>query len=743
MTDNKYARAMSEITLSPNRKNLIKQAVKRNLQYKKADCNAPVIRSKSKAATFIKIATPAVAAALIAIVLTVILMPATIPTVDVTNPVSVHEYEYISNVVEYAQYLPNAELLSGSKKSATGLSGNLSNPNITNDARYDEAYQLQDGQLEFDIDDYRTFNDSLAIVSSTGVSGDLTVYDIKKEIIFAVDVIPGYDQWFTMPYNADYLSESDARLYTNNSYKLSYDKQNGVIKMVRLSQKHRGETYNPSTSVFYGNAYTRQLLEVSYYINGEGKEVVDCKVTDFLCVQERECYPLFAQRLINVRDTSATKYSVAYMLDYDLVKEFPGNNTLSAYDLSQKFDYGINVIAVQMDYSSDKDVEILKTQYTTQDAHCVQPTMTAIDYYKKTASDVTYFTSCWDNSAITYLYKIHLNDFVNVSQQSDGKYAADSEGMKKFFGYLFPLRSRLVCPVCEDKGYTDDGIFKGCFHGKHFDNIVNSKSQLLSNNEAYLSDAEVLYDDIAQKYSSLNSVLSLDARPAFDGDGNYCFENSINDFIRQSSTEYYGKYVLSAGYAAMDEEVNKNSTIIGEEYLAELMKGKYTFTYDIKDYSTVNNGNIDYVVEQKVNLKEINPQSEYYVALIVEKTDGSGEYAVIDKIQITDTDKTYKLKGSVSIPLMLDMILNVAPVFKEGDTFRLAIAVLEQNADDINVISHTKAVENDKTSEEILYKEGVVRLDGINYSYLVDKGDNNNIVVVMLENHVDYIYPVQ
>lgn len=743
MTDNRYCKAMSEITLSSDRKDMIKQAVKRNLQYEKSDCGTQVIRKKSKSSTLIKTATPAVAVAIVVIVLAAILIPANNPAIDVINPVSQQEYEYISNVVEYAQYLPNAELLAGKEKSATGLSDNFDNSHSVSDVRYSQAYELQDGQLEFDIEDYRTFNDSLAIISSTGVSGNLTVYDIKKEILFAVDAIPGYEQWFTLPYNIDYLSESDARLYMNNSYKLSYDRQNGVIKIARLSQKHRGETYDPSTFVFYGDAYTRQLLEVSYYVNEDGKEVVDCKVTDFLCVQEGEYYPLLSQRLINVKDSSATKYSVAYMLDYDLVKEFSGNNALSAYDLSQKFDYGINVIAVQMDYSSDEDIEILKTQYTTQDAHCVQPTMTAVDYYKKSASDVTYFTSYWDNSAVTYIYRILFNDFVNVSQQSDGKFTADSKGMKKFFGYLFPLRSRLVCPVCEKNGYTDDGVFFGCYHGIHFKSVVNSQSQLLSNNATYLSDAGVLYDEIAQIYATMNQNLSLDTRLTFDGNRDYDFENSVNDFVKQSSTEHYYKYVTTSAYAETDVKVTSDSTVIDEKTLTELMKSKYTFTYDIKDYSKVADGEINYVVTQNVSIKDRNPQSNYFVALVVEKTDETNEFAVIDKKQIESEDASYKLSGSVSVPEMLDAILSVAPIFKEGDTFRLATAVLEQNGDDIRLISHTKAVENDNDSSEILYKEGVVRLDGVNYSYLVDRGDNGNIVVVMLENHVDYIYPVQ
>lgn len=737
MTDNKYCKVMSGITLSDAKKENIKLAIKHELGYIKEQPDTPVIvkKQRSKGFRLAKVLVPlALVAAIIAICVYAV-MPSPKDALNVRNPLTAEDQSHILNVTSNAQYLPNAEILASANEADTLASEQKISEEYN--GKYTEAYRISENQLNFTIEDYNKFNDSLAVISETERGGNVTVYDIKEEIEFAVNLIPGYDQWFRLnTNNIPHLSEDKSYEYAFNSYKLSYDKESGKITMLRLTDKVRGESYDKTTSTFYSDAYTSQLLTVEFYINEAGKEVVDCKIVNYLHVHDDVYYPVSAQRLINVKDSQATKYAVTYARNYDLVKEI--QNNLSAYDVTDISDKGLAVMAVQLDYTSADDISMLKTQYFTQDSHNVIPTFTAVDYYRKNAEGTTYFTSNWHNASLSFPYKLVLNYFIDVAQSGDGTYIVDRKTLERSFSYMGSLRWTFICEDCKQAKNSSDGIFIDCKHGGNFPNVISSESQILSNDSVFLSDPDSLYGEIADKFSSAASVLGISTQFETSSIMQYKFQNSVNDFLAKTAKDYYKVYLSDHYYAEIDKTVNGDDvTDLGDKDLADLLKGKYTFTYDINDLSSIVDGTVNYHIEMSVSVADEESTDDLYIVLIVRDSEDPRLYAVADKVKISSESVGYTVSGSLTFDEVIGYALKAKPLFKKGDVYLIDTAIARVTDDNTVLLSSPRSIMSSNGSCDGIY---YFSSDGIKYQYEI-KTSWRYITIEMKEDHVDYIYP--
>lgn len=686
MTDREYFDNIAKLKLSAEKKNDIKQKLRLA-----AAQNAPTHeRSEKKpwhAGRFAFIGTLCTVIVTVVVLVSVLLLQNSDVRTAVDHPISAEDKNYLINTAENAQYLPNAEILDATSSTAvatshSGISDVIADGNSV-DGRFDEAYSVSD-ELDFGLEDYALLNDALAYVGVTSTDRAFSIYDVKKEILLMMDILPGYSQWFTLPEEMPQEEEENLKNYSWHTFRLDYDKESGKISMKRLSWKTVCNAYDKESDKFFvtdDGSYQRQLLEVEYYTNENGREVVDCTVTNYVALSDGRYYPTCAQRLINVENCSFTKYSSVYMREYRL----EDNDLLRyAYDLSEICDYGINTTIVQLDYTSSEDVSLIKCEYYTGDSHYGTETAAAISYYSKTGEDALYYVSKWDNIEDFTIYDIGFANTVHVDRGDNGDPMIDRKAIVDSFSYTMSIRWNMLCEECEKNQPSDDGVFVDCKHHKLGEEVNRAKNQIFSTNAAHFAYADAVYGAVAEKFNDFAVSLGVDARLSVGDQVKFSFENSVNEYIVAFGKEYKDKYVETSDYGTIDRYTLENSSSISQEELNGILSEKYNFISganyicDMKGIEI----NVDYVIT--FNLSDTDENREYYVATVVEYDNDPGSIVIAEKMKIDPaSDTSAELKHEMTIYDFLDKVLELKPQFERDDEFRLKTAVISIGADGI------------------------------------------------------------
>lgn len=710
----KYREAVEKTVLSDEKKRQIisrlKYDKKREKETEIVAVSAVAVKKKRSIKTL-----SSIAAALVFVIGLSWILATFIDIYYVNTPISREEYLYMADVAENAQYLPNENILA-SDGVAKSL-GKVETVGSYGSDFFDDAMYIGSQDLAFSLENYRDLNDSLATISSTSSGREMTIYDIKSEVMLALEVVPGYGQWFMLPQYLPHIDEENARTFSSYAYKIAYDKTSGKIVVERLCYKTRGESYDKESGKFYTHdTYQRQYFRVEYYFDESQREVVDCTVVNYLCVDEKNYYPVSAQRLINVKDSSLTKFAATYMRMPDVVDPSMFGNSNSVYDLTDMYDYGINTIIIQLNYNSSDDISFIKTYYEAPDAHYGRATLGELTYYRKTSDYSAYFTAGWDNRTDDWEEDIAV--YNNVSN-----YGSDvRKGIIRTFEYVRDIRYNMLCDDCERLKPSADGIFVDCKHGVLLDSVNRSQTQIFSDNTYVLSDPQTVFEGIEKQYAQAATNLGLDT--AFTlGEGKYFFGTSVNAFCIAFSNEYYSKYVRTSDYASVDKTVNDSATKMKESHVAEALRDKYSYTYDADDGDSVMNGtDVYYEVELRANICDPDPNAEYYLAVILQREEADAPFTVLDRVPIDATsDEKFSISGHVDVDTLVEQSLRQCLNYDTSMHFRLAYAVVKYTSSGSrSLATPSRTINVDYTdSRNMINTRMYYSYGGVNHSYIV------------------------
>lgn len=711
-----YREAVSQTVLSAEKKteiiNRLKSAKKNGKKTEVIAVSAVVAKKKRRIKTI-----SAIAAVLVVVIGASWLLSNFIHIYSVSSPISVEEYMHMADVAENAQYLPNENILA-TGNAVNSLSDAQTTGSTVLSGFYDDAMLLGSDDLAFSLENYRDLNDSLATVSSTSSKQEMSIYDIKKEVQTALEIVPGYDQWFMLPGSLPHLDEEKHSALSYYAFKIGYDKTSGKITVERLCFKRRAESYDKNSGKFYstGDAYQRQYFKVEYYFDEDQREVVDCTVIDYLCIDDKNYYPISAQRLINVKDSSLTKYAATYMRSPDVVDPSRFGNNDSLYDLTDMYDYGINTIVIQMNYDSSDDISFIKSYYEAPDAHYGRATLGELTYYRKTPDHSAYFTAGWDNRTDDWDESIRVYNNITTNIPSKVR-----DSIIRSFAYIRDIRYNMLCDECEDNKPSADGIFIDCRHGVLLDHVNRSQIQIFSDSENILGDPQTVLNGITEQYAKAASCLGLETGFTL-GEGEHFFETSVNNFCVDLSKEYYYKNVQTTDYAQTDKTVNKSSTQMKEKHVVDAIKDKYDFTYDVDDDSVMKGTDVYYDVELKTNICDPDPDCGYYLAVILQREEADAPYTVLARVPIdARSDENVRISGHLTIDTLVEYSLKQCPAYDSSMHFRLAYAVVKYSASGSSVlVSPSRTIDVDYSdSRDLINTRMYYDHGGIRHSYCV------------------------
>jgi hypothetical protein len=268
----------------------------------------------------------------------------------------------VSSKVENAQYLPDVDKIVGNGNN-TAVPVSLVKCDIAKLTALQGVSETENEYDEFEAFIFRNFVNRLAIIESDAGGGKYLGYDvdeIKGEMYMIVNRAPYYNEWFRVSRQGrdevDYFS--DWAFYINNS-------ENDRLTITRVSWKTGGAwgalTINGK---YVRESYLLNSMEVRYFFNEEGKEVVEVFMYDTLVdANTLDSYPISYIYLRNIKDSSVLKYTIVVApRGDDKPYYFEG---IPSYGYSQKISYleydGTNYkrfgISNSMDHPSIPDLK--------------------------------------------------------------------------------------------------------------------------------------------------------------------------------------------------------------------------------------------------------------------------------------------------------------------------------------------------------------------------------------------------
>ncbi len=734
-----YCSILSETTLSDAKKKEIKNALRKSRKASR-ETDVTVVSKRDFTKKQLYKLTAIVAVFVLIVGCCSVLVSSLINSLngsDVLNPISAEDSQHMIGVAESAQYLPDSEILAVSN-GEDSLSDQLNLSDISssdtladgtqesNDTIYDNVYKVSGDVMNFSKEEYDRLNDSLAVISSTGIIRETTISDLKDEVIYALNAIPGYDQWFMLPHG---LTDETGKKLSLNSYNLSYDKESGKITMRRLSWKTKGKTYDVSSGIFYDeNTYIRQYMVVEYYIDDQNREVVDCTVCVFLSLSSGEYYPVSVQRLINVKDCSLTKYAASFTRKQTLVNEIKNNKY--AYDKNDFYDYGINTLMVRLDYSSENDISLLKTEFATTDKHQRIPTEGTLAYYRKVDDKALYYVNLWNNNAKDNVFRGNGYYLRIDADRLDSEYYLDNElhdVISSSATALGEIRYNYLCNVCIESKNSDDGIFIDCSHYELYPDVHNYFNQIVCNNENWLEDPSFVKAGITTQYERLLHSLDIDYAVYIEMQGT-SLGNLVNKLIVDTGKIYHNEKISDIGYEKINEYVNENVKQMSFEEYCNLLSAKDNFIYDTEQNSSISGSEISIDIKTTFYQRNIYDFTPYYLCLLYSNAADENEYVILSKQQIeSQNDPTVQLKFDFTL---LDLIEIQSEKLSSsfGRTFTLTFAVMKKEGDNMVFdTAQTTAAIRFLTDPPATDEESQIVINGTRYSYILSENDDGGI----------------
>lgn len=540
-----YTKALSEVSYDDDAKRKLFQNIYAAMQPAQKEANA--VCQKRKA--WIGVASAACAVALV-LALALGIFGITSQGIDVVNPISREDGLTMKSKAENAQYLPNLQLLgnkdSYGSKSNIALTSYGDNTKSADDFYNQYDVYVDDYELDFGTDDYREINDALGLIDSS--LGKMTAEDIKAEVSYIFDVIPGYDQWFRLVLGA---SSPDNRVYSDCLYRVSYDKEKDIVCMTRVANHTSTSVYDGDARKFYATSlgdgcYESEILSVTFTRDDENREIVECVNTRYF-VLDGSYYPVNRQYLSNVKDTSATKLDVYFTVKNDVCEGYADviGDIANAYALNDISADGIFVKGIRLDYADNDDVELFKFDKWYPSEYSSAPVTTNIAYYGKKSDDRVFYVDSWDyydeEASQGYIEFDNEYSFSGYATETDGKWYIRAGAVKEIFTTDISVGCQKgYCMYCEKEGYPYSDFLLSCGHIVSSDAITRHDKWCIYNTSNATFDESVIRKNIVSLLSKTCDGIKTGAGEFgnYDESDIYAFEYAFDEYTSRLVHSY-------------------------------------------------------------------------------------------------------------------------------------------------------------------------------------------------------------
>lgn len=579
----------------------------------------------------------------------------------VENPLSSSDRIYLTGVVQNAQYLPEVSALTSVDSSEAQISlasdGSSTSKYPAGADPTDMYFEVDGETLRMTEDIAQTLLNALATNSSQKENDVWSIENIRKEISFMMDIIPGYDQWFYLSGKMSYVQNySD---YLGCTYKLSYDEQTGEINMTRVTYSWL-DLYDMDDRYLHLYVNINVILDVKYYKNDEGKDVVECSTVKYF-EYGGESYLYSIEVLKNTANESASKLSIYNIFERPLNESFylpdsqNGNFVREVFAIQDYLPYGKVVNYLQIDYSED-NVSVFKMDKVLS---------SELEYNQK--SELTFY-ECNGEDAILWDGVWDYYDEESESEMRLGMAAASHTGIyvDGYEIYAAPtgigaitasehnvFRVGRLCSSCNSiYGYDYTDTVKYCPHIRSVDEVTRkSVSKTVNKGGIYTaedSEKTVLAAQLEKFYLNLNGV-SKDFVESAQGEN--AFEKSVDEYTA-SIVEYYIDEVMNLEEIKSDvSDSLSKSEVIDDEKMSEIMDGLLLGIKDMESIGSVTYGEtctVHYDVTVTLNGVEVDADKKYYLALYTDNNDDkniNGTVIAEKEIDLT-AQRVYNINGS-------------------------------------------------------------------------------------------------
>lgn len=685
-------------------------------------------RPLAKRASFWIPLTSALCVAVLAIgILVGVFAPTNIPVGKefiVQNPLEAQDRLYLTGVAQNAQYLPDVKQLSSTSSDsyqiAMASDSEVQDLPVNADKR-NLYFQVDASNLYLTENTYQEINERLATNSSTRENDLWTIDNIRKEVMFMMEVIPGYGQWFYLSGEMSYVQNYDD--YQYSTYKLDYDKDNDVISMTRVSNGFGINLYDTDTQKFYcylyyePTVYLRDVLNVKYYKNDEGKEVVECTNTRYF-VFGGKTYLYSTEVLKNTANESAVKLSVYNIFARDFnqpvkVTEENGRTERDTYVLQDYNPYGKVVKYMQVDYS-DENVALLNIDQVLS-SELEDYSATYLAYYERNGNDAMFYNANWDyyddeaseayksleNVAYTYTddyedgYRIFGPPDVNSSDLYYNRYPYHMAGW--------------ICSYCNDydTNYTDAVVY--CPHIKTSEQVTRKYQSLTVSKDGKFTAEDSEKTGLASMLEKYEKSLNGQERIFGEwSDGEYAFEKQVDEYLADT-VKYYIDSVLQIDEVDSVANDSYNHEVIDDEQMAKIMESTVLGISEIESNNTItpdgDRGVVNYDITVTLNDVETDPDKQYYFAIY---TDTNSEIKIngvtIAQVAVDMSgERVFSIKGqfdSLEIAQLIQFDIHA----DRSSRYKICVGIVSYD-DDGNLVRETTAKMLQAESERSFYSE--------------------------------------
>ena len=558
----------------------------------------------------------------------------------------------VKNRVQDAQYLPNVELLSQKAK--------------VRNVDYSNA-------LEFNLNDYNEIVDELAIITGTAAGDENDIYGLKKEIYSVLDLVPVFGEWFQLPH-ANYLSSS-TKQYGNYYYKFDYNSNTESINVTRMTWRVVCSAYIAEDNKIYSTRtddeiYQHQLMQLNYYFNEDGKEVVECSVVDYL-ILDKIVYPIQCQYLMNIENTSTTKIQIVLRKELDIYEKYidiyQGN---FAIDLAGYNESGSLRKIIQLNYADSKNIELLKIEQNSNTEYLSDIKTTNLAYYSKEDNYITYFTDAWDYYDKASVNKLELKNIFSFNEHHITKEEIISNLTKSQYSARQVLDtgkgSRSVCTNCFKGFYNSNLLVYKCNHNKNQDTISrNDRKIICSNDEKYDEAMQLIPWKISNHLSVFGNTLGANKELVASTSANICvgmndtyqFEANIDSFTNEVAKDYVKNVSLVKDAQNLHKTILRESRKLEQKDLNKSaissMIDFVTFTEKTEIDNNIITVNATGTIKSSILLEK---DARYSIGLILYDDNNNASYVLLSNyVKYDGSDLNLSLYGTYNL---YDFIVN-------------------------------------------------------------------------------------
>ena len=718
-----YTDKMSELKLN----NQAKDRILQNLYNIETAREKKKALSKSKplvkrASLWVSL-TSVLCVAIIAVsILAAVLAPSEQPlphVFTVNNPLSAEDRLYLTGVAQNAQYLPDIKELS--KTSTSGSQVSLSQSDFSQEYPYNSDksnlyFEVDASEMSLNEETYQDILDNLAINSSVKENDVWTIDSIRKEVQFMMEIIPGYDQWFKLSGKMSYVQ--NYKDYIGSTYKLSYDKENNIIDMTRISIVDSLDLFDSETRrlyCYYSNpkVILKEVLEVKYYKNGDGKEVVECRNTRYFEL-DGNSYLYSVEILKNIANESASKLSIYNIFNRPLNELFvidaEHNRVVrDVYTLQDYNPYGKVAIFMQVDYSED-NVEIL-TFDSVYESLYEDYRRTEMMYYGAKGEDVVLYSNMWDYYDSEASYKSvnvgypacrYTDEYVD-GYRIFGPLTKD--GINNFVGYYVePYRCvGDLCSYCLQYDYTD--TVKYCPHIVCGDTVTRrGMSKTASIGGIFTAEDSEKQASVVQLEKFNSNINGYEMSFSEWMDEEFGFESEFDAYV-ESIVKRYIDVTMDMENILATVSDSDNCEIIDDEKMEEIMDNILLGIKSVESnvIAICDEGcTVNYDVTVTLNGVGAEEGKKYYLAIYFDDNKEAKINGIVIARKEIDlsAERVYNISGTFDY---MDIVKNIELDYSDSYIYGYAYVGIISYDDAGNIVRETTNKMLDVESDRVKY----------------------------------------